>query len=80
MALSAIWQFTDLAVQARMVYGPKRSWSILPEKTCFICYNIPNLLIRKQLLFNYIIILLTEKKLNIKVLKSKPFKNDLLDQ
>jgi len=26
MALRAIWQFTDWAVQARMVYGPKRSW------------------------------------------------------
>jgi len=25
MALRAIWQFTDWAVKARMVYGPKQS-------------------------------------------------------
>jgi len=29
MALRAIWQFTYWAVQARMVYGPKRSWDIM---------------------------------------------------
>jgi len=29
MALGAIWQFTDWAVQARMVYDPKRSWGTI---------------------------------------------------
>jgi len=64
LALSAIWQFTDWAVQVRMVYGPKRglgpytvlAWNalsvnyILHENTCFICYIIPNLWIKKTVI------------------------------
>jgi len=50
------------AVQARKVYGPKRSYGpysvlvwtdqyanyILPANTCFICYIIPYLWIKKK--------------------------------
>jgi len=32
MTLRAIWQFTDWAVQARMVYDPKRSCTPLVNK------------------------------------------------
>ena len=55
--LRAKWQFTDWAVQARMLYGRKPSWEpytvlawtaqfvncILRENTCFTCYIIPNI-------------------------------------
>ena len=40
MALRAIWQFTDWTVQFINF--------ILLENTCFICYIIPNLWIKKN--------------------------------
>ena len=42
MVLRAIWQFTDWAVQARMVYGPKRRMehdiSIINNKHGYVRY------------------------------------------
>ena len=32
MALRAIWQFTDWAVQARMAYGPKPVLADIPQQ------------------------------------------------
>jgi len=62
MTLRAIWQFADWAVQSVNC--------ILPEHTCLICYIIPNIWIKKQLLFNYINKLVHyQQMINIKGLK-----------
>ena len=38
MALRAIWQFTDWAVQARMVYGPVRKLHIARKYMFYLLY------------------------------------------
>ena len=74
MALRAIWQFTDWTDQSVNC--------ILPENTCFTCYIIPKLWIRKTTTVklhptNYVI---NQNMLNIKGLTSKTIKHDLRDQ
>jgi len=67
MTLRAIWQLTDWAVQARMVYGMKRKlraiycssldWTVrklhIARKYMYLLYYIDAMGL-KQLLFNYI--------------------------
>ena len=91
MALRSIWQFTDWAVQARMIYGTDIYRSCLDSTvrklpycpkvhvSFVILYRIYGLKTAAAYLQQQIISL-TKTKLNIKVLKSKPFKNDLIDQ